>query len=256
MANKEPKESAMDEAMHTALPNWYASFQKSFGLSFLILCSAYLMGKLATLGWVKDLETPFGATGWGWFNGAGVVLFFLGGVTIAGIALTCSVSFVKAISVKPRQPILAMFTFLGMLIFFTIEVWASLSERSEFLVATPADKAVLAVFGFHGTPPISPTVLVVSLMFPLGTLYYGFVQQGRTRLSQADLEADKLEQQRQLQQEEYKRLKAEAAGRRRAAQLRGLGAAARAGVDGARGDDDTGYDDAPSHNGDSFGDFH
>ena len=76
----------MDEAMHAALPAWYAGFQKTFGLSFLILCSAYLMGKLATLGWVPDLQTP---KGWGWFNGAGIVLFFLGGVTIAGIALTC-----------------------------------------------------------------------------------------------------------------------------------------------------------------------
>src|SRR5215469_2739461 len=95
MAKETPpsKETAMDQAMHTALPNWYANFQKSFGLTFLILCSAYLMGKLATLGWVKDLETPFGARGWGWVNGAGVILFFAGGVTIAGIALTCSVSF-------------------------------------------------------------------------------------------------------------------------------------------------------------------
>jgi hypothetical protein len=231
--------SAIEQAQHAALPNWYAAFQKTFGLSFLILCSAYLMGKLATLGWVPDLGTPFGPHGWGWVNGVGVVLFFLGGVTIAGIALTCSVSFVRAVSVKPRQPILALFTFLGMLIFFGIEVWASLSERSLYLVATPADKAVLSAFGFHGTPPISPTVLVVSLMFPLGMLYYGFVQQGRQHTSAADLAEDAAAQQRQLQAEQYKARMAEAKARTQAARARGLVGTLRAGVDAARhGDED------------------
>ncbi len=221
--------SAVDQAMHAALPNWYAAFQKTFGLSFLILCSAYLMGKLATLGWVADLQTPFGPHGWGWFNAAGVILFFLGGVTIAGIALTCSVSFVRAVTVRPRQPILALFTLLGMVVFFGIEVWASLSERSTYLVATPADKAVLAAFGIHGTPPISPTVLVVSLMFPLGTLYFGFVQQGRIRTTAADLADEAAAYDRRI-------LRAKKQAQLRVVRARGLVGAARAAVDAARQD--------------------
>jgi hypothetical protein len=246
VATTKRDDSAVDQAQHAALPNWYAGFQKTFGLSFLILCSAYLMGKLATLGWVKDLQTP---KDWGWFNAAGVVLFFLGGVTIAGIALTCSVSFVRAITVRPRQPVLALFTFLGMLIFFSIEVWASLSERSLYLVATPADKAVLGALGIHGTPPISPTVLMVSLMFPLGSLYYGFVQHGRQRTSAADLAGDATDQERQLQAEEYKARMASAKARTQAARVKGLVGAARAGVAAARSDGDN--DSSLSMNGHS-----
>ncbi len=224
----------MQGVMHEALPNWYASFQKSFGLSFLILCSGYLMGKLATLGWVKDLESPLG---WGWFNGAGVVFFFLGGLVIAGIGLTCSVAFVRAISVKPRQPFLALFTLVGMVIFFGIEVWASLSERSTYLVATPADKAVLSAFGFQGIPPISPTVLVVSLMFPFGSLYYGFVQQGKARKSQAELDDEKLSHAQELEAERHKAELAALRAKTRQQQVQGLGGMVRAGAAGVRGDD-------------------
>src|SRR5713226_3631622 len=45
-----------DESLH-ALPHWFGWFQKTFGLSFLVLASAYLLGKLATLGWVADINT-------------------------------------------------------------------------------------------------------------------------------------------------------------------------------------------------------
>jgi hypothetical protein len=229
-ASKGKSESQMESITHAALPGWYAKFQSSFGLSFLVICSGYLMGKLATLGWVKDLQVPFGPNGWGWFNGAGVVFFFLGGLVIAGIGLTCSVAFVRAITVRPRQPILALFTLLGMFIFFGIEVWASLSERSEFLVATPADRAVLAALGFQGIPPISPTVVVVSLMFPLGSLYYGFVQQGKTRKSRADLEEDKLSYEEELEAEKHKAELAALRAKTQANRARGWAGMVRAGV--------------------------
>ena len=62
-----PQGDAFDESLH-ALPGWFAWFQKTFGLSFLVLASAYLLGKLATLGWVPDINTP---TSWGVFDGAG-----------------------------------------------------------------------------------------------------------------------------------------------------------------------------------------
>ena len=240
MATKDTKDkgsqgaSPMDDIAHAALPGWYANFQQNFGLSFLIICSGYLMGKLATLGWVKDLESPLG---WGWFNGAGVVFFFLGGLVIAGIGLTCSVAFVRAITVRPRQPALALFTLVGMFIFFGIEVWASLSERSEFLVATPADKAVLSAFGFHGVPPISPTVVVVSLMFPLGSLYYGFVQQGKTRKSRAELDEEKLSHEQEIEQERHNAEMAALRAQTRQAQAKGLAGMLRAGVQAATQDE-------------------
>jgi hypothetical protein len=234
----EQSESDFDQLTHSALPEWFSTFQKSFGLSFLIIASAYLLGKLATLGWVQDLDTPFGPHGWGWFNGFGVLFFFLAGVAVSGIGLMCSVAFVGAISRSPRKPFIALFTFCGMLIFFGIEVWASLSERSVHLAATPADVAVLHALGFHGTPPISPTVLVVSLMIPLGSLYFGFVQQARRRTSRADLAEDAAEMERKIQKADYEARLAAANARKRAAQVRGGIGAVRAGLDAARGTDD------------------
>jgi hypothetical protein len=217
-----------DESLH-ALPQWFAWFQKTFGLSFLVLASAYLLGKLATLGWVPDINTP---ARWGVFDGAGVVIFFLAGVAVAGIGLTCSVVFVAAI--KRRSWFIALVTGLGMLLFFGVEMWASLSERSGNLHPTPADLAVLAALGFHGLPPIGPTVIVVSALFPLGSLYFGFVQQRRAAVTQMQLAEDAMAMRRRIQQAEYEAQLAEAQAAKRAAQTRGAVNVVRAGVEAAR----------------------
>ncbi len=217
-----------EDSLH-ALPGWFAWFQRTFGLSFLIIASAYLLGKFATLGWVPDINTP---AGWGIFDGAGVVIFFLAGVAVAGIGLTCSIVFVA--SIKRGSWFLASVTALGMLLFFGVEVWASLSERSSYLHPTPADSAVLSALGFHGLPPISPTVIVVSVLFPLGSLYFGFVQQRRASVTQTDLDDDAMEMERRIRQAEHEARLAQALATKRAAQARGAVEVVRAGVQAAR----------------------
>jgi hypothetical protein len=229
------QEDPFDESLH-ALPHWFAWFQKTFGLSFLVLASAYLLGKLATLGWVADINTP---ARWGAFDGAGVVIFFLAGVAVAGIGLSCSVVFVAAI--KRRSGFIAFVTGIGMLLFFGVEVWASLSERSGNLRPTPADLAVLTALGFHGLPPIGPTVIVVSVLFPLGSLYFGFVQQRRAAVTQTDLADDAMEMRRRIQQAQYEAHLAEALASKRAAQARGAVGVVRAGMQAAR------TSDSPTH---------
>jgi hypothetical protein len=227
-SGRHAQEDPFDESLH-ALPHWFAWFQKTFGLSFLVLASAYLLGKLATLGWVADINTP---ARWGVFDGAGVVIFFLAGVAVAGIGLTCSVVFVAAI--KRRSGFIACVTGIGMLLFFGVEVWASLSERSGNLRPTPADLTVLTALGFHGLPPIGPTVIVVSVLFPLGSLYFGFVQQRRAAVTQTDLADDAMEMRRRIQQAQYEAQLAEAQATKRAAQARGAIGVVRAGVQAAR----------------------
>ena len=217
-----------DESLH-ALPGWFAWFQKTFGLSFLVLASAYLLGNLATLGWVPSLDTP---TGWGLFRGAGVVLFFLAGVAVAGIGLTCSVVFVAAI--RRRTWFLVFVTGVGMLVFFGVEMWASLSERSANIHATPADRAVLEALGVQGVPPMSPTAVVVALLFPLGSLYFGFVQQRRAAVTAQDLEDDEMEMESKVRLAEHEARLAEALALKRAAQARGAVGVLRAGVQAAR----------------------
>ena len=224
----------LEESLH-ALPGWFAWFQKTFGLSFLVIASAYLLGNLATLGWVPDISQP---STWGWFRGAGVILFFVGGVAVAGIGLTCSVVFVA--SIKRHSWFLVFLTGLGMLLFFGVEVWASLSERSVNILPTPADKAVLTAFAFHGVPPISPTALVVSVLFPLGSLYFGFVQQRRVAVTMRNLEEDALEMERKVRQAEQEARLAEALAHKRAVQARGAVGVIRAATQAARTPEMTG----------------
>lgn len=233
-AGSSTREDSFDESLH-ALPSWFAWFQKTFGLSFIVLAEAYLMGSLATEGWVKELtvDAVFGS-----FRGMGVIFFFLAGVAVAGIGLTCSVVFVG--SVKRKQAFMAFFTGMGMVLFFGVEVWASLSERSLYILATPADLAVLSALGFVGRPPISPTILVVSLLFPLGSLFFGFVQQRRAAVTETDIEEDALEMERKIRLAELQARLEEANAKKNAAKAAGAVNIVKAGMQAAKTTSSTG----------------
>jgi hypothetical protein len=176
-----------------------------------------------TLGWVPDIEAP---SHWGTYHGLGVVLFFLAGAMAAGVALRCSV---KAAGCFSRHAWgMALFNFTGLVLFSGAEIWASLSERSANLQPTPADRAVLAILGLP-TAPVSPTVVVVAVLLPFASLYYGFSQQRR---------ATDAERAEQAAQEDFalrrKLARAEANAKLRAVQAAGLAGAIRAGVQAVR----------------------
>jgi hypothetical protein len=147
----------------------------------------------------------------------------------AGVALRCSVAAANAF--KRRDLGFALFNFLGLLVFSGAEIWASLSERSANLRPTPADTAVLNLLGVSSLP-VSPTVVVVALLLPFASLYYGFSQQQRVRESDQD-RADKLAQEEAAL--ERKVLRARKMAEVRQAQAAGLAGAMRAGVQAARG---------------------
>jgi hypothetical protein len=216
-----------DEAAH-ALPRWVNFLQDNLFLSFLILAEAYLLGTLMTLGWVPDIESPFR---WGTFHGVGVVLFFLAGAMAAGVALRCSVA--AASGFRRREWGFALFNFLGVVAFCGAEIWASLSERSANLHPTPADRAVLQLLGVSSLP-VSPTIVVVALLLPFASLYYGFSQQQAHRDTEAERAAQLADDEAQL---ERKLLRARMQAQIRQAQAAGLAGALRAGVQAARGAD-------------------
>jgi hypothetical protein len=195
-------------------------------LSFLILAEAYLLGTLMTLGWVSDIETP---AAWGTYHGVGVVLFFLAGAMAAGVALRCSVA--AASGFRRREWGFAFFNFLGVVAFCGAEIWASLSERSANLHPTPADKTVLQLLGVAWLP-VSPTVVVVALLLPFASLYYGFSPQ-QTYRETADERAAKLAEEESAL--ERKLLRARMQAQIRSAQAAGLADALRAEVQAARG---------------------
>jgi hypothetical protein len=214
-----------DEAAH-ALPGWVNFIQDNLFLSFLILAEAYLLGTLMTLGWVPDIESP---SHWGTYHGVGVVLFFLAGAMAAGVALRCSVA--AAAGFRRREWGFALFNFLGVAAFCGAEIWASLSERSANLHPTPADKAVLQLLGVSALP-VSPTVVVVALLLPFASLYYGFSQQRQHHDSPEERAAKLAEEEAAL---ERKLLRARMQAQIRSAQAAGLAGALRAGVQAARG---------------------
>lgn len=172
-------------AVH-ALPHWVVVVQDNALLTCLILAEAYLLGTLMTLGWVRSIED---VPAWGWFHGVGVVLFFAAGATAAGVALRCSVT--AAAAFQRHAWGIGLFNFTGLLVFSASEIWASLSERSANLTPTPADNAVLHLLGWHGVP-VSPTVVIVALLLPFASLYWGFSQQAQAPAkSMEDIEADR-----------------------------------------------------------------
>jgi hypothetical protein len=210
---------------HT-LPRWVNFIQDNLFLSFLILAEAYLLGTLMTLGWVADIEAP---SRWGTYHGVGVVLFFLAGAMAAGVALRCSV---KAAGCFSRHEWgMALFNFVGLVLFSGAEIWASLSERSANLQPTPADTAVLSILGV-ASAPISPTVVVVAFLLPFASLYYGFSQQHQQR---RETDEDRAEQERAEDFALRRKLaRAEGAAKLRAVQVGGLAAAMRAGMHAVR----------------------
>jgi hypothetical protein len=111
------------------------------------------------------------------------------------------------------------------------EIWASLSERSANLHPTPADKAVLQLLGVASLPD-SPTVVVVALLLPFASLYYGFSQQQAHRETAEERAAKLAEEEAAL---ERNLLRARMQAQIRSAQTTGLAGALRAGVQAARG---------------------
>jgi hypothetical protein len=207
-------------AVDHTLPRWVNFIQDNLFLSFLILAEAYLLGTLMALGWVPDIEAP---SHWGTYHAVGVVLFFSAGAMAAGVALRCSVK--AAGCFQHREWGFALFNFTGLLLFSGAEIWASLSERSANLRPTPADGAVLSLLGLHSSP-VSPTVVVVALLLPFATLYYGFSQQ-------QDRETEEDRAQKAAAEDfalERKLARAEAQARLRQVQVAGLAGAARAGA--------------------------
>jgi hypothetical protein len=99
--------------------------------------------------------------------------------------------------------------------------------------------------GLHGASE-SPTVVMVAVLLPFASIYYGFSQQGRAKVNEADLE-----EQEQVEAARLKRklIRAQATAEIRKAQARGLAGMMKAGVQTLRSDDVQDDDSLVSANG-------
>lgn len=152
------------------LPEWMTWLQENVLLSFLVVTEGYLLGALFVMGWVANIEDP---SSWGWFHAIGVALFFGSGVTCGGIALRSSVTMAQCFG--ERRPLLGLANLVGLVVFSTADIWASLVERAAHLQPGPADTTVLNLLGASVTA-IGPTNLVISILLPFGIFFAGLSQ--------------------------------------------------------------------------------
>lgn len=199
---------------HHALPGWFVRFQDTAGLSLLILALMGINGIVYASGVVPDVEKP--AT-WGVFGTVLFVLFFAAGTAMPGVALRAGAGMFLGEWYRRLACLLVS------LLFFTLEIWCSITERSLNTITSPADKWLLAAVGQPGLP-FSPTVLVISFAISLIVVVWGLV----TGVSAVESAADV------AYREELKTIKAKAKAERWAVRAAGLGGAVHAGIDAAK----------------------
>ena len=161
-------QQGMHALTHKRIPAWVNWVQDNLLMSCLIIAEAYLLGTLMVTGWVSNLETP---GSWGIYSAIGVVVFFLAGATIAGVALRAS--FKAALCFERGQVKMGLINLLGCLMLCTCEFWANLTERATHLLPGLADIAVLRALGFP-LSHISPTLIIVAALLPVTTLFVGY----------------------------------------------------------------------------------
>jgi len=179
-----------DEDTAHALPKYFDLMQSYLMLPLLLASEGIINGTMMTLG-VKT-DTWLGILTYGCLYATGFVM--------GGMALRCSV---KAAACFARGEIgLALFNFLGILLFALPEIWASLVSRSLDLPVTNPDRwlndLLIYLLG-AALIAITPTNLIVSLILPAVTLFWGFSAHKPPMADTADA----------LQREELKRIKAE-----------------------------------------------
>ena len=202
------------QVQHHALPGWFVWFQDHIGLSLLIVALMTINGVVYGSGVVQSIEQP---GTWGIFGTIMFVAFFAAGTAMPGVALRAGAGIFAGEWYRRLACLLVA------VVFFALEVWCSVTERSVTTSLSPADKWLLAAIG-HPELPVSPTVLVISVALSLVVVVWGLVT-GVSALESAEEAA---------QREHLKTIKAQAKAERRAIFAASLGSAGRAALDAAK----------------------
>jgi hypothetical protein len=216
-----------DELEHI-VPGWFAWLDRNVALSGLLVMEIFvswlfLMGN----GWVSDITKPWEWTTIQWI-GAGV--FLAAACGFAGVVVTGSYASARAFATGHIKK--GLFITVGMLLFTGTEIYAGISERSNFADPSPADRFVGGILGLSGA--ITLGIILVGVMTPVAVFYRGWTQV-KAQEEDADTRAE-----RHRREEEEATHKA----RMRAVQAGGFGAAFRAAKQAANGDALPGETDA------------
>ncbi len=201
------------------LPRWFEWFQDNVVLTLLVLAGMILNGLMFTEGIVPRGDV----TAWGFLPIVKVVAFFLAGSGLTGVALRAGVLLARAF--REGRVMEGMVGLLISLIYIPLEIWASITVRSQEHIFTPADAWVMQAIG-QPNLPVSPTIVVIAIASPLILFTWGIV----TR----KVETESVE----AQAERFARAEAKARHDAQMAALRaqGIGAMLHAGIVSAKGE--------------------
>lgn len=200
-----------------ALPSWFIRFQDTAGLSLLVIALMGINGIVYASGVVPSVDNP---SGWGIFGTVLFVLFFAAGAAMPGIALRAGAG------IFAGPPLRRIACALIALMFFVLEVWASVTERSLMTFTTPADRWLLSIIHMPNLP-FSPTVFALSLAISIAVIAWGIVVTPPARESEEDA----------AHKERLKTLRAQAKAERARIYAAAIGGATRATIQAAKGDD-------------------
>lgn len=170
------------------LPRWFEWFQDNIVLTLLVIAGMILNGLMFTEGIVPQGDV----TAWGFLPTVKVVAFFLAGSGLTGVALRAGVLLARAF--REGRIIEGMVGLLISLIYIPLEIWASITVRSQEHIFTPADAWVMQTIG-QPNLPVSPTIVVIAIASPLILFTWGIVTRKETVET---LEAQQERQQREL----------------------------------------------------------
>lgn len=211
------------------LPVWFEFMRRHVVLSLLILAEFVVNAGLVVRLVVSDMNHPETWTWYQWVSA--VVLAPAIGLAVSGVALALSQT--ASDSFGSGKIMRGIFTLVGLLGFASVEVWASLVERSDTVKPSSADNLI---FSWIGAPSsaLTPSVIVFAFLLPLAVVFVGFTNKPPVL---EDEETWEEKQRRRVREAEYK-------AQVRAAAARGLGAALAGGLAAARGTRST--SEAPS----------
>jgi len=184
-----------------SLPNWFIKYQDHAGLTILLVSLMGINAVVYGSGVVPDILRP---QDWGALRTVLFVFFCGAGTVMPGLALRFGVAAFTGHWF--RRALSAVLT----LVYFVVEVWASVTERSLNTVTTPADRWLLQALHAPSLP-FSPTVLAISLSLSIAVVGWGIVT---TPPQQQDLVSlqNKLEAEQMRAEARAKRMSTNATG--------------------------------------------
>ena len=202
-----------------SLPNWFIKYQDNAGLTILLVSLMGINAVVYGSGVVPNILRP---QDWGLFRTILFVLFCGAGTVMPGLALRFGVG--MFIGHWFRRMMCALLT----VVYFVVEVWASVTERSLTTITTPADTWLMQVLHAPAVP-FSPTVLAISLSLSLAVVGWG-IATTPPQLEDLDTLQNKLAAKQMIAEANAKRITTSAAGSATAAHAAFVALRGRTGV--------------------------